>query len=216
MSLDDKTMRYTTESQQSFNEADATVLQNILRMLQPHRYIEIGSGYSSFMALDTNEYYLNNTMHCTFIDPHPEILTSRLKPGDTECISILPQKLQNVDTSVFMSLEEGDVLFVDSTHVLKTDSDLCHILFRVLPNIAPGVWIHFHDIFWPFEYPKKWIEIGRNWNEVYAIRAFLSNNPSYEIQFFTSYLQTGLPVLFDQALPHCKGNGGSLWIRKIS
>ena len=90
--------------------------------------------------------------------------------------------------SVFDELNEGDILFIDSTHVLRTGSDVCFELFEVLPRLAPGVLVHFHDIFWPFEYPRAWVvDENRSWNELYAIRAFLMNNSDWHIIFFNHY-----------------------------
>lgn len=208
--------RYTENDQQSFNMTDAMVLHCMLRTVQPKRYIEIGCGYSSCMALDTNASHLKNIMQCTFIDPHTDLLVERMRPDDHDAVSVITSNLQDVDTDVFLTLQNGDVLFVDSTHVLKTDSDVCHILFRVLPSIASGVWIHFHDMFWPFEYPKEWVQLGRNWNELYAVRAFLTDNSSYDMQFFTSYVQKIHCDAFANAFPHsAQRSGGSLWIRKV-
>jgi hypothetical protein len=67
-----------------------------------------------------------------------------------------------------------NVLFIDSTHVLRTGSDVCFELFEILPRLSPGVLVHIHDMFWPFEYPRSWVvEENRSWNELYAVRAFL-------------------------------------------
>src|SRR5690606_30211210 len=107
------------------------------------RLIEVGSGYSTAVTLDTNELFLENSIHVTCIDPHPELLLSLLKPGDRERITVIGTKVQDVDAAMFDSLSAGDVLFLDSTHVSKVDSDVNFLLFDVLPRLKPGVWIHF-------------------------------------------------------------------------
>ena len=85
------------------------------------------------------------------------------------------------------SLEPNDFLFVDSTHVLKTGSDVHYELFYLLPRLNPGVLVHFHDVGYPFEYPDKWIyELNYSWNEAYALRAFLMFNAEFSIKFWNS------------------------------
>ena len=83
-------------------------------------------------------------------------------------------KLQDVDLKEFDKLKSGDVLFIDSTHVSKIGSDVNYLFFEILPRLHRGVYIHIHDIFYPFEYPKDWIDEGRAWNENYILRAFLN------------------------------------------
>jgi len=100
--------------------------------------------------------------------------------------------------------------------VSKLNSDVNRIFFDLLPSIKKGVLIHFHDIFWPFEYPKEWIREGRAWNEAYLLRAFLEFNDSYEIVFFVSYMHTFHTELLQEQMPLClKNSGANIWIRKI-
>ena len=131
----------------------------------------MGSGYSSCVILDTNELFFNNNISCIFIEPYPQLQESLLKENDKDKIEIIPKRLQDVEVSKFSSLSSGDILFVDSTHVSKVDSDVNYIFFEILPSLTNGVYIHFHDIFYPFEYPKEWIYEGRAWNENYILRA---------------------------------------------
>jgi hypothetical protein len=107
------------------------------------------------------------------------------------------------------------VLFVDSSHVLKFGSDLADIFRRVLPVLNPGVYIHFHDVFHPFEYPDSWLLEGRYWNECYFLHAFLANNAAYRIQLFNDYLGRHFMTELTAVSPlYAKNPGGSLWIRK--
>lgn len=207
-------LRFSMENNDQFNICDATVLHCMLRHAQPKRYVEVGSGFSSAMTLDTNDLYLDGALRCTFIDPHPERLRALLQPGDLSC-DVIPKKLQHTDRTLFSELEENDVLFVDSTHLLKTGGELNDILFEILPALSSGVYIHFHDIMYPFEYPQQWVYEGRAWNETYALRAFLQYNTAFDIVFFTSYLQQRHRDAFLCALPECEGcECGSLWLRK--
>jgi hypothetical protein len=125
--------------------------------------------------------------------------------------------VQDVDVAIFEQLDHGDVLFIDSTHVLKTGSDVCHELFSVLPALKAGVLIQFHDVFWPFEYPEDWVlRDNRSWNEIYALRAFLSYNTNFEILFFNDYFCTWHRDQVQHDYPAMlKNTGGSLWLRKV-
>ncbi len=165
-----------------FGVGEAVIYSCFLRQLRPRRVIEIGSGYSSAVALDTIDMWLDGEVACTFIEPHPALLQSLLKSRDAEKIQIVPCKVQEVDPKLFESLERNDILFIDSTHMLKTCSDVVHELFQILPRLKPGVLVHFHDVHYPFEYPKEWvIERNYSWNEVYALRAFLMYNLAFEV-----------------------------------
>jgi len=109
------------------------------------------------------------------------------------------------------------LLFIDSTHVLKTGSDVCHELFNILPVLKKGVIVHFHDIFWPFEYPDDWIlKENRSWNEIYALRAFLMNNSEFEILFFNDFFARNFDDEIKIVRPDMlKNTGGSLYLKKI-
>jgi hypothetical protein len=120
-----------------------------------------------------------------------------------------------VEEFEFDVLMESDVLFVDSSHVVKVGSDVLDLFFRILPRLKSGVYIHFHDIFHPFEYPKEWIINGKAWNEAYLLRAFLQYNDSFEIVFFNTFLEFFHPGRFHRDMPLCMKNpGGSIWLRK--
>jgi len=201
-------------SNPSYAYTDGLTLYSMIRQFKPRRIIEIGSGYSSCAMLDTNDLFFNSNIKITFIEPYPELLQSMLKPDDDREI-IIPKRVQDVDNRIFADLGENDILFIDSTHVSKLKSDVNEILFEILPELKKGVLIHFHDIFWPFEYPKEWIGEGRAWNEAYALRAFLEFNDSFEIIFFSDYLHKFQHRWFQENMPLClKNKGGNIWIRK--
>lgn len=201
----------------AYGYSDGIMLNGMLRHAKPGRVIEIGSGYSSCMLLDTNERWFNNSIKCTFIEPYPDLLHSLLKEDDTDRVEIIPTRVQDVDPSIFKTLGANDILFVDSTHVSKIGSDVNDIFFNVLPSLAPGVLVHFHDIFYPFEYPKAWAEAGRAWNEAYLLRAFLQSNSDFEIVMFNTFLQHFHKDYFALHMPLClKNTGASIWLRKRS
>jgi len=197
----------------AYSYGDAILLYSMLRRLRPRRVIEIGSGFSSAVMLDTRERFLDPGAELTFIDPDPSTLNALVRPGDK--VEIIAAPVQSVPLSRFEALEANDILFVDSTHVSKTGSDVNRIVFEILPRLRAGVHIHFHDVFYPFEYPKEWVFEGRAWNEDYLLRAFLQFNTAFEIVLFGTYLIEFHRHFFEKAMPMCLENpGGSLWIRK--
>lgn len=169
---------------------DATILHTTLRLAKPKRVVEVGSGFSSAVMLDTRDAFLDRDTHLTFIDPYPERLESLLRPEDRSSATVLARKVQDVPLSTFTALEANDILFVDSSHVVKVASDVAWIVFEILPRLAPGVIVHFHDIPYPFEYPLHWFRAGRAWNEAYVLRAFLQFNDTFEIRFFNDFMAT--------------------------
>ncbi len=202
----------------TFEYSDAIFLHGMIRHFTPKRIIEIGSGFSSAIMLDTNELFFKNSIDLTFIEPYPERLKNLLLKQDSGNFTLIEKNLQDIDTSIFRELEPGDILFVDSTHVSKTGSDVNMILFEILPLLQKGVIIHFHDIFFPFEYPKDWVLgwSGFGWNEIYLLRAFLTNNEEYKIILFNTYLEQMEEEWFKDNMPLClKDKGGSLWLKKI-
>lgn len=208
----DEKNRYYFENN-FYTYTDAIFLYGIMRHFHPKQIIEIGSGYSSSVMLDTNSRFFNNEISLTFIEPYTERLKSLITDNDRFATTLIEKKVQDVELEIFDKLNSGDILFVDSTHVVKTGSDVNYILFEILPRLKSGVLIHFHDIFYPFEYPKEWVFMGRNWNEDYFLKAFLMYNTEFEIKLFSHYLHLNHPEIFKN-MPFCYKNfGGSLWIQ---
>jgi methyltransferase family protein len=216
-------LRYFFENN-AYSYFDGIIFYSMLRHLKPRHVIEIGCGYSSCLLLDTNERFFRNSIACTFIEPYPQLLLSLMKEPDRSRVTVIPTKLQDVDPDVFTCLEPNDVLFVDSSHVSKTGSDVNHVFFDILPRLAPGVYIHFHDIFHPFEYPKAWVYQGRAWNEAYLLRAFLQYNDAYAIQISNSFLELFHRDVVNRDMPLCLNyskqsmiptSAQSIWLRKI-
>jgi hypothetical protein len=107
------------------------------------------------------------------------------------------------------------VLFVDSTHVAEVGSDVHRVLFDILPRLSPGVHVHLHDVFWPFEYPRERLAEGRSWNEQYVLRAFLEFNDSFEIVLFGHWAVTRHQAWFAERMPLClRSPGGAIWVRR--
>ena len=209
-------LRYYFENP-NYGYSDAICLYAMIRHLRPRKIIEVGSGFSSCVMLDTNELFCANEIKCLFIDPNPYLLLSLIKETDRDRIEIIPARLQNAELGIFSSLRANDILFIDSTHVSKVGSDVNHIVFEILPHLPRGVFIHFHDIFYPFEYQQSWIcKLGLAWNECYILRAFLQYNEAFQIALFNTYLEHFHEERFRAAMPLCLRNrGGSLWLKKL-
>lgn len=200
----------------NYSYADAVPLHCMIRHLKPKKIIEVGSGFSSCMLLDTNQRFFNSKIKITFIEPYPDLLKSLVEDDEKHCLEIISSRLQDVDPKIFDQLEENDILFIDSTHVSKVNSDVNRIFFEILPRLAPGVHVHFHDIYYPFEYPKDWIYEGRAWNEAYLLRAFLQFNHAYRVVLMNTYLtRYHEPFLQEQMPLWLKNRSGSLWIRRV-
>ncbi len=200
----------------AYGYSDAIFLNLMIRYVRPKRIVEVGSGFSSCMTLDTNEIWFNNSIDCTFIEPYPDLLYSLIKEDDRKRIQVLVSRVQDVDLTLLNALESGDILFIDSTHVSKIGSDVNRIMFEILPLLSSGVFVHFHDIFYPFEYPKAWANEGRAWNEAYLLRAFLQSNSEFEIVLFNTFLEHFHLDFFKKHMPLClKNTGASIWLRKL-
>jgi predicted O-methyltransferase YrrM len=215
--------RYYWEND-GFAPGDATILAAMIRHFRPRRIIEAGAGYSTAVMLDVAERYMTAPIAIECIDPEPERLRSLLRAGDEQRLTVHETLVQNLPLSFFARLEANDILFIDSSHVLKLGSDVAFLLLDVLPRLAPGVVVHVHDIATPFEYPPDWYEEGRAWNEAPALRAFLAFNRGFEILFFCDYLvrfqrdalATHLPRALRQPRAVTEGNASvSLWLRRL-
>lgn len=202
----------------AFSYADALVLQAMVLHFRPSRIIEVGSGWSTACILDTLSGSGSIDTMLTCIEPHPELLNDLIWPEDKSRIQVIPRQIQKVDMSVFGNLKETDILFIDSTHVVKTGSDVVFEISNILPILPEGVIIHFHDIFYPFEYGYNWaVEENRSWNEIYALRYFLAFNNDFEVIFFNDmFAQLRRDLLQRDCPKFLMNSGGSIWLRRRS
>ncbi|HVJ81926.1 MAG TPA: class I SAM-dependent methyltransferase [Planctomycetia bacterium] len=194
---------------------DAICLYSMLRHRRPGRICEIGSGYSSAVILDVNDRYLGGKMRCTFVEPNPERLLAAVRPDERDRIALIRRPVQEVPVEAFAELEAGDILLIDSTHVSKVGSDVNYLFLEVLPTLKPGVAVHVHDVWFPFEYPPEWIERGIYWNEDYLLRAFLQFNSGFKVIFCNTYMQRFFPAEYEASMRiQRRGNGGSIWFER--
>ena len=203
-----------------YGRADALFLYSIIRLFRPSRIVEIGSGFSSAVMLDTNERFMDRSMRLTFIEPDSARLRKLLREKDYNQVTIIEQRIQDVDSGMVDQLAANDILFVDSSHVSKAGSDLNHIVFELLPRLAPGVLVHFHDVPYPFEYPQEWFALGVSWNEAYILRAFLQYNTQFPIRFWNDFMMKFHAEAIQELMPLCAdppafGVGGSLWLQRV-
>lgn len=209
----DLTAFFTQNSQ--FSWLDARALFVLLHAWQPRRVIEVGSGFSSLLIADVNRRWRGGGIDVMCIEPYPRPFLRRGVPGIARLVE---DQVQNIELGEFARLAAGDVLFIDSSHVAKTGSDVNYLYFEVLPRLAPGVNVHIHDIFLPHDYPRDWV-IGENrsWNEQYLLRALLMGSNLFDVVFGCSYAFWRFPDLVVTALGRADGagfGGGSFWIRR--
>ena len=196
-----------------FGHGDAVVLYSMIRHLRPRRIVEVGSGFSSAVMLDTNERFLDSAIRCTFVDPDTSRLRRLLRPSDLEQVTLRDELVQDVPLSTFEQLDANDILFIDSSHVSKAGSDVNFLFFEVLPRLREGVHVHVHDVLYPFEHTP--VSAGRVRNEAYLLRAFLMHNDEFRICFFNNYLKLFHFEAIARAIPTMLSHaGGSIWIRR--
>lgn len=162
--------------------ADALAYYGAIKHLKPFKIIEIGSGFSTQVAISAVKS--NGYGQITCIEPYPREFLKASKE-----VVLIEKKLQDVPDDIFRSLKRGDVLFIDSSHQAKCQSDVLDIIFRVLDLVEVGVYIHFHDIFYPDDYPYFWLkDNGIFFNEQYFLLAYLKDNAKYTCRLPNAYL----------------------------
>jgi predicted O-methyltransferase YrrM len=202
----------------TYPHSDGLVLFSMLRAFKPKRIIEVGSGFSSALILDTRDHFLKDSPTLTFIEPNPDDrLTNLLKREDYETVSVVKDIVQNTPVDTFRQLRENDILLIDNSHVSKVGSDVNYLMTEILPCLNKGVIVHIHDIFYPFEYPKDWIfEHKLNWNEIYMVHNFLLFNSQFKIIFFSDYVHQKYKQRIENKVPlFYKGRPGSLWLQRV-
>lgn len=199
----------------AFSTADADLYYLLIRNKKPARIIEIGSGFSTRIALKAIQKNKEEGFQTKLICIEPYEMDWLDKEEDIELIR---QKLEDVPHTLFSTLESGDFLFIDSSHIIRPCNDVLVEYLEILPLLAKGVIVHIHDIFSPRDYPTKWIaEEYRFWNEQYLLEAFLCFNPSFSVLFSVNMLQHDFFSAASQTLIHMQQGKepGSFWIQRI-
>jgi hypothetical protein len=202
----------------SFESVDGEILYCMIRDLKPQRIFEIGSGNSTYLAAQAALKNREEGNPCDLVafEPYPnEVLRSGF-PGLSQ---LHPVKAQEILLETFDQLRDSDILFIDSSHVLKIGSDVQYLYLEVLPRLREGVVIHVHDVFLPADYPRSWV-MDRHifWNEQYLLQAFLACNRDFEIQWAASYMHRTHPGQLAAAFPSYNPTmhmPGSFWIKRV-
>ena len=194
-----------------FDGVDALVLYCMVRHFAPRVIIELGSGFSSRVSAQAALQNGNTDLIC--VEPHPSDLLEQGFPGLT---SLIAQPVQDIGLEIFGKLISGNILFVDTSHVVKTGGDVNYIYLEIIPRLNPGVIVHIHDIFVPREYPREWVkELTIFYSEQYLLEAFLQFNSAYEVLLCNSYFGGKYPEAQRRTFPNSPTLGGSsFWMRR--
>lgn len=212
-----------------YTNVDAFTLYSYIRDLKPARYLEVGSGLSTYychLARQRNRKDgCDTTITC--IEPYPFA-----KLREIENMELIQAEVQDVPLATFQTLKAGDVLFIDSSHIVRLDGDVPYLFLEILPAIAPGVHIHIHDIAFPYNIPypaNYWTLVDHPtaphwpmyWTEAMLLQAFLAFNPSFEVTFSCpmirhfdeDFLRKTLPIY--KPVKEEQNTFSSIWLRRI-
>ena len=194
-----------------FDGTDALIAYCMIRHFQPRLIIEVGSGFSSLVAAEAIAKNKNSALIC--IEPFP---LDFLRQGFPGLHSLIEKKVEDLDLKFFSQLDSGDILFIDSSHTVKIGGDVNYLFLEVLPRLKPGVIVHVHDIFLPFDYRRDWVmDELRFWTEQYLLQAFLSFNSEFEVLMANGYLAHRYVEDLKATFVNSPWwGGGSFWIRR--
>ena len=203
----------------AFELVDGEILYCMIRQFKPKKIFEIGSGNSTLLAAQAVLKNQSDGSNCELIafEPYPN---EKLQKGFSGLSKLERIPIQNVPLERFNELEENDILFIDSSHVVKLGSDVVYEILEILPRLKRGVIVHFHDIFFPLNYPKEFVvDYKLFWTEQYLLQAFLAFNSAFEVMWSSCYMHYYHPDSLADAIETYNKNNrtfASLWIRRIS
>jgi len=209
---------YTPRQNSGLAQVDAFVLYAFIREKKPKNMIEVGSGESTMIALAAIRKNAEEGFACKFtaIEPYPKAYLQKIEDRD---FLLIAKKVQDVDMSVFL---ETDILFIDSSHVSKIDSDVNYEILNIVPRLKVGAMVHWHDIMIPAEYPRAWIESTTQfWNESYIVHAFMLHNRAFAIRWASKYMQLLHPMQLYAAVPFFVPEDpneqlSSFWVQRVN
>ncbi len=206
----------------AFGLTSAAVLHCLIRHFVPRTIVEVGSGHSTYVAARAARMNAADGKPAQLIavEPYPNEVLRRGFPGLTRLVA---REVQEVELSLFTDLQAGDILFIDSSHVVRVGNDVVFLFLDVIPRLRKGVVIHVHDIFFPRQYPREWvIRQRRFWAEQYLLQALLACNPSFEVLWCGSLMHLRHADAVRAAFPPPEGLGAgegyqssSFWMRKV-
>ncbi len=197
----------------NFCGGDADILYSLVRKLRPRTIVEIGSGYSTLVAVHAVQQNAAEGNPCKHICVEPYEMGWLESIG----VEVLRAPVEAIAVEFFEALASGDLLFIDSSHVVRAGGDVNYLILEVLPTLAPGVTVHFHDIFSPADYPRQWTdEKALLWAEQYLLEAFLSENRDWEIVLAANCLCHQDRTRLSKRLPLMESDAepGSIYIRR--
>lgn len=202
----------------AYGFGDAEILYDMIRHFRPRRLVEVGSGWSTrlaVLALRANAAR----------DPADACRHVCIEPFEQPWleafgVEVVRQRVELVDRALFASLQAGDILFIDSSHVVRPQGDVVTEFLEILPTLAPGVLVQVHDVFTPRDYPAEWVvKERRMWTEQYLMEAFLSHNRDFEVICAVNWLAHNHRDKLSQAAPwlvqHPGLEPGAFWFRRV-
>jgi len=201
-----------------FETVDAEILYGMIRDRRPGRFVEAGSGFSTMLALEAAAANARDGHRCdvAVYDPFPGAMV-RERHGAGLVLHPIP--VQEAPLEIFSSMAAGDILFIDSSHILQVGSDVRFLFGEVLPRLAPGVLVHVHDIFLPDDYPRYWVtEKLRFWNEQYVLQAFLCFNPAFRVVWGSNFMARRHPDELRGVFPGFQADDlpASFWFERVA
>ena len=202
---------------ETFTEGDAEYWYQMIRTVRPRRIFEVGSGNSTLMA--AKAIRRNKNEDATYGCEHVCIEPFEMPWLEEIGVSVVRKKVEDIDISFFSQLQENDILFIDSSHIIRPQGDVLFEYLEILPALNIGVIVHIHDIFSPKNYREDWLkDYVRFWNEQYLLEAFLSYNSSWKIVGALNYLHHNhyarlkgvAPFLTPESVP------GSFYMQRIA
>lgn len=205
LNLEKKSPNYNFNIKNKFFEhGDAEIYYQLIRHIKPRNILEIGSGQSTLIALEAikkNKNIDKANTKITCVEPYENIWLNHLD------IKILRKKIEEVDENYYLKLKSRDILFIDSSHVIRPQGDVLKIFLEIIPKLKKGVIVHIHDIFTPKDYPDKWIvKENKFWNEQYLVEALMMNKDKYEIYLMLNYLKNNTYNKLKKVCPYLKKN----------
>ena len=202
-----------------FESGDAEILYSMIRFFKPRRIVEIGSGQSTLLSASAvkENHFEDSDYSCDHVCVEPY----ENKWLDQIGVTIIREPVESLGISMFQDLERNDILFIDSSHIIRPQGDVLFEMFDILPVLKPGVLIHVHDIFSPRDYLEEWIQTDiRFWNEQYLLEAFLSYNSEFEVVAALNFLKHQYPDELSAVCPVLREQlsyrePGSFWLRRV-
>lgn len=199
----------------SFESGDAEFLYQFVRLVKPQRVVEIGSGFSTLVVRDA--LAANKQEDPSYLPEHVCIEPFEMPWLEAEGIRTIRSVVEDVPVGIFEELRAGDLLFIDSSHVIRPQSDVLTEYLSILPILRPGVYVHIHDIFTPRDYPREWIvERIWLWNEQYMVETMLSHGNSWRVVAALNFLKHSHYDVLKSVCPHLTPDRepGSLYLIK--